>query len=350
MTFKSFTVPSLSTLEINRIKDFSSVEYELPELRLVELKGTPVRIEINKNYVEVNSSEEEINLEKYKNAFQDLFKFFYGTGYLFGFVYNNELKIYDVYTNNNFLSTRDMYYLESNYNIPIVKPIAEGNFTYNYLITVLNKKISEGINACDMYLFPCMYLEDKREYITETVKTVSNVIIGEKRTWNYTSSIQPKTDVKKVVEFQKPKTDMAIFSKTTKKEREDIKKEVYKNISNKLKECKDEEVIKWWKTKGQIFSYLYSIHTLPSTRQIVYDYCKNYAMYIDSSTLEQKWGCLFLDMFDEKYNSIIKNKIIYEDYEMFSKVFKEELIEFDKFFVLETDKKYDWRFNYGIIV
>ena len=116
MTFKSFTVPSLSTLENNRIKDFSSVEYELPELRLVELKGTPVRIEINKNYVEVNSSEEEISLEKYKNVFQDLFKFFYGTGYLFGFVYNNELKIYDVYTNNNFLSTRDMYYLESNYS------------------------------------------------------------------------------------------------------------------------------------------------------------------------------------------------------------------------------------------
>ena len=73
----NYTVPTLSSLEENGIKDLASIDYYLPELRLIQLTGVPVRIRIDKDYVELNSTENEINLDFYKPIFEKLMKFFF---------------------------------------------------------------------------------------------------------------------------------------------------------------------------------------------------------------------------------------------------------------------------------
>ena len=52
-------------------------------------------------------------------------------------------------------------------------------------------------------------------------------------------------------------------------------------------------------------------------------------------------------MFGEVFQGTLetkKIKITSDFYSMFALFFKEELIEFDKFFVKETDKTKDWRY------
>jgi hypothetical protein len=99
-----YTAPKISSLKNNGIKDLLYVASYLPELRLVYLTGVPVRIELNKGgYVELNSEEEEIDLSNYNEIFKSLSEFFYGTAYLYGFVNENKLVVYDAFTNDNFL-------------------------------------------------------------------------------------------------------------------------------------------------------------------------------------------------------------------------------------------------------
>ena len=97
----NYTIPSLSSIESNRIKDLAYVENYFEELRLIRLSGFPVRLKINKNYVELTSTEVEIDLSAYKPIFEKLMNFFYGDGYIYGYVNNNKLVVYDIYTNDN---------------------------------------------------------------------------------------------------------------------------------------------------------------------------------------------------------------------------------------------------------
>ena len=177
----SYTVPSISSLAENEIKDLQDIKFYLPELRLVKLPGVSVRIEINNGgYVELNSKE-EVDISKYFDVLKNVSNFFYGTGYLFGRVNNGELVIYDIYTNDNYLSTRDMKYLEENYSIPIVKPIAEGRFTFEDILEIMHTKLSDGEDLKNYFILPKMYLNDNREYTAAKVPVISKIIIGEKK-------------------------------------------------------------------------------------------------------------------------------------------------------------------------
>ena len=366
-----YTAPKISSLKDNGIKDLLYVASYLPELRLVYLTGVPVRIELNKEgYVELNSEEEEIDLSAYNDIFKSLSEFFYGTAYLYGFVNENKLVIYDAFTNDNFLSSRDLMYLENKYKVPVVKPVAEGNFTIDYLVEVLNKKINgEGMKSSKFYILPSVYVDDTRSYTSTTEVVKSKIILGEKKqtttytTWSGYNGASSYTPPAKTVETtttasvastkSKHKTDKIlteIFEISTKEERQSIYSQTQKNINEYIKTLTlSEAEKKWWKSNGNFFTYLYSILTLPATRKIVYDYGEFY--YLDynecQKPIEYKWGIFFIDMFEEAFKNTLEMKkisITYDFYTMFSLFFKEELIEFDKFFVKETDKSKDWRY------
>ena len=369
----AYTVPKLSSLNENGIKDLLSVSDYLPQLRLVQLTGVPVRIELNKDkYVEVSSEEEEIDLSAYNKMFEKLFDFFYGTAYLYCFVDAEKLMVYDIFTNDNFLSTRDLLFLEAEYQIPIAKPIAEGNFTFDYLIEVLNKKINgEKLDWETFHLLPSVYIDDNRTYAKPAEPTInSKIILGEKKTnvvttyggyssygsTTYGSTQSTGTTYASPVVTKKSKTDksfLEIFKQSDKKERQHIFDETWKNVSSYAEAMKDSLTDKqkqWFNKNGKFFSYLYSIHTLPGTREIVYDYCLTYILkWADfAKPIEVKWSYLFLDMFSECFQNLMEQKkieVTNETYDMFALFFKEELIEFDKFFVKETDKIADWRYG-----
>ena len=116
-TTSVFTVPNLFTFESNGIKDLSFLSNCPQENRILYLDGSLVRIEINPSLKTVNLQLEDdtVDLSSYTALFEKLMNsFFYGKAYLFGFVdENKKLLIYDIYTNDNYLSLRDMkYYLK----------------------------------------------------------------------------------------------------------------------------------------------------------------------------------------------------------------------------------------------
>lgn len=361
----NYTIPSLSSIESNRIKDLTYVENYFEELRLIRLSGFPVRLKINKNYVELTSTEVEIDLSAYKPIFEKLMNFFYGDGYVYGYVNNNKLVVYDIYTNDNFFSSRDLERISFETCLPIAEPIYEGNFSFDFLISVLNKKINnEGIPAEELYLLPSVYINDKREWVETKEKEIDTVILGEKKTYpvynstygtynNLTTNnniIEPVKPNKKEKEPNKI-IKYPVFILSTKEERTAIFNETYKNISKYIeknskfftKGCLD-----WWNKKGKFYCYWYSIHTLPATRQLVYDYCSFY--YLDDLSkyisLTEKWTELFINMFDEDYEDIMKKvNIDLNVFDYFNQCFCEELNEFNKFYVKENDLKDDWRFG-----
>ncbi len=372
----NYTVPTLSSLEENGIKDLASIDYYLPELRLIQLTGVPVRIRIDKDYVELNSTENEINLDFYKPIFEKLMKFFYGIGYLFGFVdKNNKLTIYDIYTNDNYFSTRDMAIIEEATGLPIVKPIIEG-FSFNDFISVLNKKINvEKVPIEDLFVLPSVYVNDTRSEIAYNKKETSTVILGEKpATYNYynynsyptyPSVYQPqatvKNEVNTVKETKPTKTkkdedeiSTLVISLTKKDERANIFKETYKNVSNYINNnsflfTKDD--MDWWNKYGKCITYFYSIFTLPKTRSIVYEFAKKFILCAEdySLTIPEKWAELFAYFFttafsfNKKISEAVDAPIYFAFY--FSIFFEEELINFNSFYIKENGLKDDWRFG-----
>lgn len=371
----NYTVPSLSTLEGNGIKDLISVGYCLEELRLIRLTGVPVRIRIDKDYAELTSTEDEIDLSAYKPVFEKLMKFFYGIGYIFGYVNENKLQVYDIYTNDNFFSTRDLAIIERETGLPIANPIIEGNLSFDDLISVLNKKVNdEGIPAEELHILPSVYIDDTREWEEIKPKETSVVILGEKKTYpsynntygtynNYgtynsanhtstgTSTVNPTVEKTKETKVEIKKHDVFLF--TSKEERTAIFRETYKNVQSfiaKNATSFTEKDMDWWEKYGKFTTYLYSIHTLPVTRKIVYDYAETY--YIDYYDrylpVTDKWASLFSDFFQEEYSDLKKVSEFIKDYSFdifFGVFFQEELKEFDKFYVKEVDLKEDWRFN-----
>ena len=349
-----YTVPKLSSLTDNGIKDLFSIANYPEQLRLVQLEGIPVRIEINKKYVEVNSEEEELDFSKYNNMFEKLMEFFYGTTYLYGFLKEDKLLIYDVFTNDNYFSTRDMNYLEMNFDLPIVKPIAEGNFSFDYIIAILNKKINdEKMDPDSLFLLPTVYIDDKREYTYFKPELISSVVFGQK--YSIPATTTPAKNTSTVMPPKKPQV-FEVIQFSTKKEREDIFLETYKNVSkyyDSIKGTLSKECNEWFQKYGKMFTHLYSIHTLPSTRKIVYDYAKEYYLpYTQySDPVDKKWSYLFIDFISELYyNSDLMKKYTFNlnDYDYFATIFKEELINFDKFFVKETNKEDDWRYGENV--
>lgn len=362
----TYTAPSISSVAENEIVDLASIGLYLPQLRLVQLKGVPIRLTIQKEkYIELNSTEEEVDISKYYDCLKDVMSFFYGVAHIYAYVDDGKLFIYDIFTNDNYLSTRDMNYLEQIYHIPIVKPIAEGTFTFSYLVEILNKKINgEGIEADSLHILPCMYLDDGRTYTSSAPKVTTNIVVGEKPkpvvATPVTKTVAPTTvPVGTLTEVKTPIPSVIeepeIFRITTKEERTAVYKEVLKNVNDYVEKNKIQFSaleLKWWKEHGMKFAHAYAIHTLPKTRHIVYDYCKQFGGVVAyyGLTNYEKWAELFYYLFEDEYSdSLLKGHSFSSDWveaDKFAAIFKEEFEEFDKFYVAENDVKDDWRYSY----
>lgn len=359
----NYTVPTLSSLEDHGIKDLISVGNYEEELRLVQLTGIPVRIRIDKDYVELNSTENEINLSAYKECFIKLMKFFYGVGYIYGYMNGNKLTVYDIYTNDNFFSTRDLNIIEKETGLPVVKPIFEGNFTSEFIISIFNKKINEEkIPANELFILPSVYINDEREWATAKAKETSTVIYGKKPEKTYVNNygywdntlkrwVTPEEQKKKEEEktVVKNHSQYDVFQFSTKKERTEIFNETYKNVSKYVEENKSafsNPCLEWWEKYGKYITYYYSIHTLPATRMIVWEYSELYCIsYIDRYLpITEKWADFFTEFFEENYSELMKKiKFDYSFTLFFEKIFHEELLILDKFYVQENPKSADWR-------
>lgn len=343
-----YTAPKLSTLNVNGIKDLFSIDSIPYGLRIITVSDILVRIEINKDgYVELQTNNEEVDISRYYEILKGLTEFFYGTAYLYGTIKNGLLEIYDIYTNDNFLSTKDLEFLNKEYQLPII--LSERVFTSEDCLESISDMLKEYDLEC-IHILPTVYINDKRESKLVEEKITEKVIIGEKKTYpvwngyNKPATVQPAT-------VKKPEEIYEVFQFSTKQEREQIFEETYKNISSYIEKNKfSKEELEWWKKNGKFLTYLYAIHTLPSTRKLVYDYSNSfYLPYYERNTEDyEKWAVLFFEMFDDiYYEDFISKKIDldFDDLNNFKLFFKEELKIFNFFFEKEeTNLNYfDWR-------
>lgn len=343
-----YTVPGLSTLDNNGIKDLMSINYSLEQLRVLHLDGSFFRIEITKDYVELNSIE-EINLTNYLEAFENIQKFIHQQSkvYLFGVSNSNNISIYDIYLNSNFLSTKDFKVFE-NFGIPIAEPIIFGNIT-------INQVLEEYKKYDKLYILPMVYIDDSRDF---NQATITKIISGQR---NKQAFVEPcetlsypavKTVVEEEVEELKSAEKPEVLKRTTKEERTNIFNETYKNVSNYFNAIKknknidnfnnitDKQIIEWWEKNGKEVAYLYSIYTLPKTRELVYDYfdytysasyddnCLMFDSYEVANVFFELWNCYHFD--ELKKHSIDFYDIISQ--ECFYIIFENELDAFVGFF------------------
>ena len=360
------TAPDLSTLDVNAIKDLLSVEFRPENVRILQLTGIPVRIEVDQTYAELQCEIKDTKITNYD--FSLISKFFFKNGYLYGFVDNGAVSIYDVFTNGNFLSSKDLNYLKENFNLPVIQPIAEGRFTTNEIISLLYER-KDSIELTDVYAFPSVYIADG-EKTKSSIHT--SILYGQKTygyynysNYNYNSNsnypaktsctnlnneVKPYNDVGSLANEIKEEKEkkMKVFTLSTKEERTKIYNETLKNVNSYFllnKEKLPKGTLEWYKKKGKFFAWLYAIHTLPATREIVYDYLFSqeleYENWYDYNKTDKAsfWGWIFLDFFECEYKNSLKNahkEIEDEDYSYFTSLFREELNVFDGFFNREN--------------
>lgn len=335
-----YTVPEVSSLEDNRIKDFSVVESIPFALRLVQLQGIPLRIEIDaqNKWVEVKSTV-NIDLSCYKESLEKLLSFFYAKAYLFGYVdNNNNLFIYDIYANDNFFSLRDLRYINDISDIPIAEPLAEGHFTFSSLVANTN-------GLANWYLLPSVYINDPRKKTAEKPTYSTNVIIGEKKvyqTWNGTyssgTSVKSVSNTPKKEPASTPSTNEEkelLFSLVSKDERKQIVEQVKKNIEDRINKKFNGKHEYWGTGRCNMFTYLYALLTLPQTRSLAFS---NPELYYstDFLTTTEKWTYCFVDYFEEYFFEEF-NKTIFTAKEMqyIGELFKEEFEALETFWQME---------------
>lgn len=353
----TYTPPELSSLNDNRITDIFFIGTIPYELRILTLIGNAVRIEINKEgYVETKSTA-DLDLSNYNEVFKELQDFFYGTAYLYGCVNNNKLEIYDILTNDNYLSTRDLNYLKKYYNLPLTEPKYEGRI-YSMADALYRLKQLDKYDESSIFILPAVYINDKREKPKNSnVEIKEKIILGEKKTypiWNgtYNNTFNNVKVIDTVPKKEEKKKSLPeVFSLVDKKQRESIFKETYLNISEYIKTIKltDNEK-KWWDKYGKLYTHLYAIHTLPETRKLVYEYAEQFILPWSYYNYEDsyKWAVLFTEMFDDiYYDDFLEPKnilITTVDVDNFDKIFCQELNEFNKFYEAENKIQVsDWR-------
>lgn len=371
----NYTVPDISSLEDNEIKEFSSVELIPQELRIVHLNGSFARIEVNTDgYCELSSYDEVDINEEDKKIIESLMKnFFYGKAYLFGVVNEGNFLVYDIRTNDNYFSYRDLQVLNKIYGLKLAETFFDGYIHYDDLISLLNSKIETGLLIEDLHILPSMYLNDKREYETIKEEVVKSIIVGEKpapkvyNTWSGSSSgycggtYRPSTPavstppatnstaVQPTKEQVEENNKKEAFRITTKDERTAIFQEVLKNLTTyinaKVKTTAQDFVIDFWNKHGVKFAYLYAIYSLPKTRHIIYNFIKdNKTMYEINGylTSSEIWAEIFLDFFETYHSVELKNFVSkWDDYVAMALLFQEEFEAFETFYekeVPENDK------------
>lgn len=354
----TYTPPELSSLNDNRITDIFFIGTIPYELRILTLIGDAVRIEINKEgYIETKSTV-DLDLSNYNEIFKELQDFFYGTAYLYGCVNNNKLEIYDVLTNDNYLSTRDMNYLKKYYNLPIAEPKYEGHIcSMAEALDKLKQLDEDKYDETNIFILPAVYINDKREKPKYNTEIKEKIILGEKKTypvWNGTYNNTFNNNVKIIdatPKKEEKKSLPEVFNLTDKKQRESIFEETYLNVSEYIKVIKlSDNEKKWWDKYGKLYTHLYAIHTLPETRKLVYEYAEQFILpwsYYDYEN-SYKWAVLFTEMFDDiYYDNFLKPKnvlITAIDVDNFEKIFHQELNEFNKFYEAENKTNIsDWR-------
>ena len=231
---------------------------------------------------------------------------------------------------------------------------------------VIGTKINdEKIPADELFILPSVYINDEREWETAKTKETSTVIYGKKpepKTYsdnygywdcNLQRWVHPEEQKKKEEKVISKNQQYDVFQLSTKKERTEIFNETYKNVSNYVEKNKSiftKPCLEWWDKCGKYITYFYSIHTLPATRMILWEYSEIYYIsYIDRYLpITEKWAEFFAEFFEDSYYELMKKKIKF-DYSFssfFEKIFHDELLELDKFYVQENPKSSDWR--YGI--
>src|SRR5574344_1039532 len=183
------TLPEFSSIGENSISIISHDE-NIP-VRLLDTKGVKIRLYINmtENNVHINCLEafDAKLLDPYKNMLKGLIdNFFYGEAYVYA-VYNKKLFIYDIYTNSNYLSSRDMEKIKNEYGYGDVgfntlEPLASGIIPTKHLLEIA----AASNNPKSLRLLPAVYLI--RDEISQESKSQKDVLIlGEepKSTYNY---------------------------------------------------------------------------------------------------------------------------------------------------------------------
>lgn len=269
------TLPQLYSTELNKV-DFQNLKENKTELRVVYLDGYYASIEISSKESILLCENENSDLDKKNREIIEKLseEFFYGKAVLYGVIKNDEFYVYDINTNENFFSSRDINYLKEKFGLKTVETILEGYFSIEDYIKVLNEKMLAGYNCEKIVLLPNVYINDKREqddviYETQLIKKQEIV-----KTPNYYYGYQDYNDDTPVTTI--PKKEKAEVLKTsTKDERKEIYLQVLKNVTayvEKIKSELSEQEINFWRKNGAMFCYLYSIYTLPKTRELIYNF------------------------------------------------------------------------------
>lgn len=324
------TLPQLYSTEINKV-DFQNLKENKTELRVVYLDGYYASIEINSKESILLCENENSDLDKKnREIIEKLSKeFFYGKAVLYGVIKNDEFYVYDINTNENFFSSRDINYLKEKFGLKTVETILEGYFSTEDYIKVLNEKMLAGYNCEKIVLLPNVYINDKREkddevvYETQLIKKQEIV-----KTPNYYYGYQDYDDTPQVVTKQKETAE--VLKTSTKDERREIYSQVLKNVTayvEKIKPGLSEQEINFWRKNGAMFCYLYSIYTLPKTRELIYKFLDKMYFYKSGYITDgEELGEVMFEMFDAYHSdSIDKHNIRWLDADIFCKLFKEEL-------------------------
>lgn len=333
------TLPQLYSTELNKV-DFQRLKENKTELRVVYLDGYYASIEISSKESILLCENENSDLDK-KN--REIIKklseeFFYGKAVLYGVIKNDEFYVYDINTNENFFSSRDINYLKEKFGLKTVETILEGYLSAEDYIKVLNEKMLAGYNCEKIVLLPNVYVNDKREqdeeiiYETQLVKKQEIV-----KTPNYYCGYQDYDDTPPVATKQKT---AEIFKITTKNERREIYLQVLKNVTSyvgKIKTGLSEQELNFWKKNNAILCYLYSIYTLPKTRELIYDFLDKTFFYKNYNMSESdELGEVMFELFDTYHSdSLEKHNIRWLDSNIFCKLFKEELTVLLEFYKKE---------------
>src|SRR5574344_1145065 len=139
--------PEISSVAENALNIFCHDE-SIP-VRLLNLKGIRIRFYIDKtnNNVHINTSSKMniSSLQAYKELFSQLTeRFFADDAYIYGVFSEGKLYIYDIYTNENWLSERDMEKIKNEYGygelgLVTLTPLIEG--------IIKTREIIEAISA-----------------------------------------------------------------------------------------------------------------------------------------------------------------------------------------------------------
>lgn len=288
-------------------------------------------------------------LENYKELFECLNKkFFYGETHIYGVIKEEKFLIYDILTNDNYLSVKDMIKIRDDYNysklnFELLESIISGdNFD---TLKVIKYIANNNINVEKFYILPSVYLANCNMYTdlhkadakTTFTNSEEKYIIGTKpvkysttRVWNskkstyenfnadnFNKKTQATNAVKRITASDK------INKILTKDERLNHLKDTLINVNDYIK---TEKIIltKDESNAVQSFCYLFALTSHAKTRSLFEDFLWANISFIDTddiySSLIKYWEKEFPDSILRLHN---KKKFLNEEF--IKKIFCQEV-------------------------